>query len=329
MRTFLFALGFFLIGIASPAFAQTDFNVWRTSFYQQALRDGISESTIRKAMPYITYNARVIELDQKQPESTQTFAEYLSKTVTPTRISRARQEYHNRYEVLIAIERTYDVPAEIIIALWAKESDFGRIQGDFNILSSLGTLAYDGRRKSLFESELLAALHYMEQQGIDPKEMVGSWAGAIGQCQFIPTSVLKYAVDGDGDGHIDLRNSLPDVFASIANYLHTNGWEYEVGVAQAVVLPANIPPGMAQQKLEKPVTEWHALGVVRPSGADLYLSGVPATLLQPDGEGSQAYLAYNNYKVLMRWNRSTYFALAIANLADQINPTLKAKAKRS
>lgn len=324
MRNFIFAfLALTLFGI-SPAFAQTDFNVWRTSFYQQALRDGISESTIRKAMPFITYNARVIELDQKQPESTQTFSEYLAATVNATRVSRARQEFQNHETSLIAIERTYDVPAEVIIALWAKESDFGRIQGNFNILSALGTLAFDGRRKSLFESELLAALKFMEQEGIEPADMLGSWAGAIGQCQFIPSSVLRYAVDGDGDGHIDLRSSLPDVFASIANYLHKNGWEYQVGIAQPVVLPANFNPQLAQQKLEKPVTEWHALGVVRPSGAELYLSGAPATLLQPDGEGSQAYLAYGNYKVLMRWNRSTYFALAIADLAGRINPKLKA-----
>ncbi|HCM83597.1 MAG TPA: lytic murein transglycosylase [Rhodospirillaceae bacterium] len=328
MRNFLFFLSVFVMLISPPAFAQQDdFNVWRTSFYQQALRDGISEATIRKAMPYITYNGRVIELDQKQPESTQTYAQYLAATVTAGRVSRARQEFQNNYENLIAIERVYNVPAEIIIALWAKESDFGRIQGNFNILSSLGTLAYDGRRKSLFESELLAALRFMEQENIDPKEMLGSWAGAMGQCQFIPTSVLKYAVDGNADGQIDLRNSLPDVFASIANYLSKNGWEYGVGVAQEVNLPANFNPIMAQQKLEKPVTEWHALGVVRPTGADLYLSGAPATLLQPDGEGSQAYLAYSNYRVLMRWNRSTYFALAIAKLADQINPKFKAPRK--
>lgn len=318
--TFLFICLF-----TAPAFAQTDFNVWRTSFYQQALRSGISEATIRKAMPYITYNPKVIELDQQQPETTQSYAQYLSATVTPARLAKAKQEFQNRYENLVAIERVYNVPAEIIIALWAKESDFGRIQGNFNILSSLGTLAYDGRRKSLFEAELLAALEFMEKQNIDPKDMLGSWAGAIGQCQFIPSSVLKYAVDGDGDGHIDLRNSTPDVFASIANYLSKNGWEYQIGVAQPVSLPPNFPDQFVQQKLEKPVTEWHALGVARPSGADLYLNGAPAVLLQPDGKGSQAYLAYDNYKVLMRWNRSTYFALAIANLADQINPKLKAK----
>jgi len=318
----VFILACFLLPAA--ALAQDGFAAWRQGFLQQAARDGISEETLQRMIPYLVYDPKVIELDQKQPEKIETLKDYLAQIVTEERIERGRQELQDHADLLNQIEKKYDVPAEVIVALWAIESNFGERQGNFNTFSALATLAYDGRRKEFFEGELLAAVHLAENMNIPLDTFMGSWAGAMGQCQFMPSSLLKYGQDADGDGKIDIWNSPADVFASMANYLSQNGWDLDSGIAQAVTLPQEFNPENITEKLEKPVSEWHAMGVVRPSGAELYLSGAPAMVLQPDGPGSQAYLVYGNYKVLMRWNRSAYFALAVSQLADKINPKLKA-----
>jgi len=303
----------------SDARAQRDFANWRAEYLARAAGQGISVDTIAHAKPFLTFNEKIIRLDQKQPEVTQTFAQYLAATVTPARITRAREEYVNNAPLLHRLEQQYGVPGQVIIALWAKESDFGRIQGNYNILSSLATLAYDGRRQEFFESELTNALR-MVDHGIAPDDLTGSWAGAMGQCQFMPSSYLKYAVDGDGDGQADIWSSTPDTLASIANYLHQNGWNAGLPVATQATIPQDFNPEWIQKKLELPASDWQSRGVVQPSGLDPNLMGATTTVVQPDGAGSQAYLAYDNYRVLMRWNRSSYFVLSVATLAGQINP---------
>ncbi len=322
MATFCFLICFVL-----PAYAQdmdgAGFNTWKANFLSTARHEGISESTLRAAEAYITFDPRVITLDQKQPEKTQTFADYLTNTVNGERVQRARQEYRDNQELLKQLEDKYQVQGEVLVAIWGLESNFGDRPGNYNTITSLATLAYEGRRRDLFEAELLHALEVTQTYGLKPSELTGSWAGAMGQCQFMPSSLIKYGADGDGDGRVDIWHSQADSLASIANYLHENGWDFSLGISQKVRIPADLDEDLAKEKLAKPLTEWHALGVVQPTGAALYLSGAPARLVLPDGMGGQAFLAYDNFEVLMQWNRSTYFALAVADLAQRINPKLK------
>lgn len=298
--------------------AESGFAAWRTEYLERAAAAGISQQTLAAAEPYMRYNGKVITLDQKQPETTQTFEQYLSSTVTPARIQRAREEYQNNYTILNNISQKTGVPAEVIVALWAKESNFGERQGSFNIIAALSTLAYDGRRAAFFESELTNALKLADQYGIAPEELTGSWAGAMGQCQFMPSSYLKYAADGDGDGRADIWHNRADVFASIANYLRQNGWQPGAGIANQItdagLMSKELIPGNEQKNLAFRTNGWQSKGTVQPTGAD---SGMT---VQPDGPGGQTYLVDSNYRVLMRWNRSAYFVLAVADLARQINP---------
>lgn len=293
---------------------QTDeaaFDAWRTGYLARAQAAGIPVETLRLAGAFLQYNEKTITLDRKQPEKTQKFSEYLARTVTPSRIARARAAYADNRAALQRAEAEYGVPAHVIVALWAMESDLGKHQGNFNILSALATLAYEGRRRAFFESELTAALQ-MVASGIPPASLTGSWAGAMGMCQFMPSSYLKFAVDANGDGRADIWKSADDTFHSIANYLRSNGWQSGEEIAR------EFNPENEQNLVENNAPLWHHRPVVQPTGAVPAPGNAP--LMQPDGPGGQTFLAYDNARVLMRWNRSTYFVLAIAELARQINP---------
>lgn len=318
-----FAILFFLLVLALPAFAQDSFAEWKANFLTLARKSGISEQTIKSSESLMVEDPKVVEIDGRQPEKTQTYAEYIGKVITDRRVRRARAAYRAYGELLNKIEAEFSVPAEVVVAIWTLESEQGDRQGNFKTITSLSTLAYEGRRREMFESELMAALKVVEDYQIKPAELQGSWAGAMGQTQFMPSSLLKYGVNYDGLGRVDIWNSVPDSLASIANYLQENGWDKSVGISQNVRIPEDLDLAAAKEKLAKPVSEWHTLGVARPTGAALYLSGAPATLVLPDGEGGQAFLAYDNFGVLLRWNRSTYFALSVADLAGRINPKLK------
>jgi len=305
---------------SDAAQVQKSFANWRADYLVRAAQAGISAETLSRAKPFLTYSEKVVRLDQKQPEKVQTFAEYLAATVTSARIAKARQAYADHRDLLMQLTQTYGVPGDIIVALWAKESDFGRVQGNDNILSSLATLAYDGRRRAFFEGELTNALR-MADRGIDPKNLTGSWAGAMGQCQFMPSSYLKYAVDGDGDGRADIWHNDADALASIANYLRQNGWNANLPVAETTTIPQDFDIKLITNKVEMTTQQWYQMNVVGQNGTDdpAVLSAI-TTVVQPDGPGAQAYLAYDNYRVLMRWNRSSYFVLSVATLASEINP---------
>jgi len=305
---------------SDAAQVQKSFANWRTDYLARAEQAGISTETITHAKPFLIYNEKIVRLDQKQPEKVQTFVEYLAATVTPARIAKARQAYADHRDLLIQLTNTYGVPGDIIIALWAKESDFGRVQGNYNILSSLATLAYDGRRREFFEGELTNALR-MADRGIDPQSLTGSWAGAMGQCQFMPSSYLKYAADGDGDGRADIWHSDADALASIANYLHQNGWKNDLPVAEVANIPQDFDAKWIADKVEMTVQQWYQMNIVGENGTDdPAVLSANVTVVQPTCPGTQAYLAYDNYRVLMRWNRSSYFVLSVATLASQINP---------
>lgn len=309
----------FLLLSPLEAQAKQTFDAWLSDFKTKAAKQGISESTLVTALSNISPNDRVVELDRNQPSSKWTFAEYKEKIVNPTRIKKGRELYKKHYNTLKKIEAEYGVPAEVIVALWGIESNFGQNTGGFDVIRSLATLAWDGRREKLFTDELINALKIIDAGHVTRTNMKGSWAGALGQCQFMPSSFNRLARDGDGDGKKDIWGTEADVFASAANYLSKSGWKYGYRWGREVVIPKNFSANLEGLKVKKPLSYWQKIGVRLPNGENLpQAQGVTASLVAPDGLGGPAYLAYDNYRVIMKWNRSTYFATSVGLIADQI-----------
>ena len=296
-----------------------DFDTWLDKLKTEAKRQGISQKTIDNSLIGIKPIRRVIELDRKQPEFTLTFAEYLKRVVSDRRIRIGKSKLKEHEELLKEISLKYGVQSRYIVALWGIETDFGRITGGFPVISSLATLAYDGRRSKFFRKELLLALKIVDGGHILAKDMVGSWAGAMGQNQFMPSSFHAYAVDYDKDGSKDIWKTLPDIFASIANYLSKSGWQADQTWGRPVSLPENFSRKFLGRKLKKPLGEWQQLGVRKLSGQDLPKRNLLSSIIRPEkGQIGPAFLIYNNYEVILKWNRSNYFATAVGTLSDKI-----------
>ena len=320
MRATLFRLLFAFAVLASgPGHAaDTDFPTWLSQFRTEALGRGIKADTFDRSFAGVALIPRVIELDRRQPESTLTFDQYIERVINDRRVETGRQMLVTHKELLDQVSAKFKVQPRFIVALWGIETDFGRITGDFPIFSALATLAYDGRRAAFFRGELMNALRMVDRGLAEPQRMRGSWAGAMGQSQFMPSSFLAYAIDNDGDGKPDLWGSLPDVFASIANYLSKSGWKGDQTWGRRVRLPPGIDPSQFDLKVEKVVADWAAMGVRAADGGDLPGREQIASIIQPGGAQGPAYLAYTNYKTIMRWNRSLYFATAVGQLADRV-----------
>src|SRR3954447_4186011 len=227
------------LGGGMAAAAESDFNQFLAGVRRDAIARGIRPATIEAAFQQISFLPRVVELDRKQPEHKMTFAEYFQKVVTQDRIAEARQRLAENWGVLQQVGQRYRVQPRFVVTLWGVESNFGRMMGTFNVPSALATLAYDGRRGAMFRGELLAALKILDQGNVAPAQMVGSWAGAMGQCQFMPTTFLSYAVDFNGDGRRDIWNSTPDVLGSIGNFVSRLGWRGDESWGQVVVVPGD------------------------------------------------------------------------------------------
>jgi membrane-bound lytic murein transglycosylase B len=298
--------------------AELDFPTWLRQFRAEALERGIRAETLDRSLAGIQPIPRVIELDRRQPETTLTFDQYIERVINDRRVDTGRQMLVTHKDLLDRVSARFKVQPRFIVALWAIETDFGRITGDFPIIAALATLAHDGRRSAFFRGELLNALRMVDRGLADPQRMRGSWAGAMGQSQFMPSSFLSYAIDYDGDGRPDLWGSLPDVFASIANYLSKSGWQGDQTWGRQVRVPASLDRTQFDLKVEKPVSEWAGLGVRRTDGGELPSRDLPASIVQPGGAQGPSYLVYANYKTIMRWNRSLYFATAVGQLADRI-----------
>jgi membrane-bound lytic murein transglycosylase B len=308
-----------LAWLAQPALADTQsFAAWLDGLRQDALAQGISVATLDAALTGLAPIPRVIELDRHQPEGRFTFQEYNQRVLSASRIERGRQLYREHRSLLDRVARDYGVPASVIVAIWGVESTYGTSHGEFPVIGALATLAYDGRRASFFRTELLRALKIVDHGDVTAERMTGSWAGAMGQSQFMPSSYYAYAVDYDHDGRRDIWTSLSDVFASIANYLAKAGWNARYTWGRQVRLPATIDGDLEGLQLRRPLPEWQALGVRRSNGADLPRANLSASLLSTDDGQGPAYLVYDNFRALMAWNRSTYFALTVGELADLI-----------
>lgn len=291
------------------------FGMWMLEFRQQALAAGISQPILDQAFTGFEPISRIIELDRAQPESTKTLSQYLETAVSSSRVDQGQAMYNKHKVLLEKIGEKYGVHPRFIVALWGIETNYGQNTGGFSVPRALATLAYDGRRSDFFRDELLKSLQIIQESHISYPLMKGSWAGAMGQCQFMPSSFFKFAVDYDGDGHKNIWTSLPDVFASIANYLSQSGWDKDGTWGRRIRLPAG---HTFADKDKKPLVAWKAAGLKSFDGSALPDAPINATLQMPSGEAEGAYLSYANYEVLLKWNRSRYFATAVGTLSDRI-----------
>lgn len=299
--------------------AAAEFETWLQELRAEALGRGITAATLDGALNGISLIPRVVELDRKQPEFTLTYTQYRDRVVPRSRIQKGRRKLAENRALLQEIGAKIGVQPRFIVALWGIETDFGRVTGGFKVIPALATLAFDGRRSAYFRKELHNALRIINDGHITAKAMVGSWAGAMGQCQFMPSSFLAHAIDYNGDGRRDIWTTREDVFASAANYLAKSGWRADQTWGREVKLPANFDPAMASLKIKKPIGGWQALGVRRADGADLPERQLAASIVLPEkGKMTPAYMVYSNYRTTLKWNRSTYFALAVGLLSDGI-----------
>lgn len=301
---------------AAPA---EDFATWLQGVRRAALAQGISRATLDRALAGLEPIPHILELDRRQPELTLTFAEYIARVVTPQRKAAARQRFDQNRPLLEAVGRRYGVQPRFIVALWGIETDFGQVTGRYPVIAALATLAYEGRRAAFFRGELMNALLIVERDHIDPATMLGSWAGAMGQSQFMPSSFLRFAVSYDGRGAPDIWHRAADVFASIANYLARSGWRDDETWGRQVLLPQGFDTALAGLALRRPLAAWARLGVRRLDGGPLpQRAGLAASVVLPDGTPQPALLVYDNFRTLLLWNRSDFFATAVGFLADSL-----------
>jgi len=298
---------------------ELDFQIWLTGFKKHALESGISQQTLKSAFRNVHLNHKVLESDRRQPEFTSTFFEYFNRAVSQSRVIKGTQN-HKKYKALLDdVTRKYGIPSRVITSFWGMETNYGRFTGSIPIIESLATLSYDPRRSEFFSKQLLNALQIIDQGHVQPKQMKGSWAGAMGQVQFMPSNYLKYSVDGDGDGKINLWDSLPDAFHSAGNFLQQLGWKTGETWGREVSLPKNFNYALADGKTTRKLHQWAALGIKQANGSTLPKSDeLLAKLILPSDYRGPAFLVYPNFQVIKRWNNSNNYALAVGSLADRI-----------
>ena len=320
--SFLFCL--LIAGTAQATADNGDFASWVQDLRAEARQKGISDDVLDQALNGIAPLPRVIELDRSQPEFKLTFEEYLGKVVSPTRKRVAAEKLNEHNKLLTEIAAKYGVQKRFLVTFWGVETSFGRYLGSFNVPQALVTLAYDGRRSAYFRKELFNALTILEEGHISAAAMKGSWAGAMGQSQFMPSSFVNYAVDWDGDGKRDIWATKADVFASSANYLAKAGWRDDITWGRAVALPSDgkingkAAPALAEAKTKMLLGQWAKAGVKSVDGSALPKRPLQARLVMPAGDAGSAYLVYSNFDSILAWNRSNYYALAIGILSDTL-----------
>ena len=314
-----------LVTLSLPSHAQdTDmetqaaFASYVSALKSEAESKGINAEVIASAFADIRFRPTVVKSDKNQPERKITLDSYLKTRVPDWKVNQAVSLYQENKSLLDNIAKQYGVQARFIVALWGNESNFGKIQGNYSVLSALASLAFEGRREKLFKDNFFAALRILDEGHANVSAFKGSWAGAMGQTQFMPLSFLNYAVDYDGDGKKDIWNTKADVFASIANYLSSEGWSDAGTWGRQVKLTQPVPVSGLSKANMKPLSFWHNHGVKRFDGRDLPKVDVKASLIMPDGEEGRIYLVYDNFHTLMKWNRSSYFGVSVGYLSERI-----------
>jgi len=315
----LFVAAFVCFSV-SPSVAETvSFDVWLKEFRTEAATKGISAVTLNAALTGLKPIPRVIELDRRQPEFTWTFRQYMTKMVNAQRIKTGQRKLLENRKLLNEIGAKYGIQPRYLVAFWGLETDFGRLaKGYFPTVAALATLAFDGRRSQFFRKQLLAALKILDEGHITPARMKGSWAGAMGHFQFIPTTFLAYAQDYDGDGRKDIWNNQADAYASAANFLTKSGWKGDEIWGREVILPKGFDFNLASMKVKKGLKKWQALGLRRVGGGNLPILDMTASVITPAGAKGPAFLIYSNFRTIMVWNRSLFYGLAVGHLADRI-----------
>jgi membrane-bound lytic murein transglycosylase B len=298
--------------------ATQSFEAFLEGVRTEARRAGVSQATLSRALTGIRPNDRVLELDRRQPEFTQTWEQYRDARLSPARIDAGRRAFIDNRATLEAVQARFRVSPRVVVAIWGLETNYGGFTGNFNVVESLATLAWDGRRAAYFRTELIAALKILDGGHVTPDRMRGSWAGAMGHPQFMPSNFDRLAVDMDGDGRRNIWDSRPDALGSIANYLARSGWREEELWGREVVLPPGFDPNDARRENTRPLREWVRLGVQRPDGTALPALDMEAAILLPGGPGGQAFSIYHNFNVIRRYNPSNFYALAVGMLSDRV-----------
>jgi membrane-bound lytic murein transglycosylase B len=307
-------------GPVKPKAAPPDsFALFVAGVRAEAQHNGISKLTLDRAFAGVRVNQRVIELDHHQPEFTFTWDQYRSRIVSQARVAKGRDKYARYRDLLTRVSSRYGVPAGIILGIWGLESDYGAEMGGFNVVEALATLSWEGRRAAFFRSELMDALRILESGDITPAQMVGSYAGAMGQTQFMPDSFLKYAVDFSGTGRRDIWNDFGCVFASTANYLAREGWQAGLPWGQAVVVPQGFDAALSGRANRRQVRDWISLGVRPASGAPLPSADALGAVILPGGAGGEAYLVYHpNFLAIRRYNPSDFYCISVGLIGDLV-----------
>lgn len=310
---------FIMLTCAQPVYADdSGFGECIARMKSQARLEGISDNTVNQVLSKVKRLPRIIELDRRQPEFTQTFANYFTTRINEERVQRGRDLYAKHHVLLNQIQRESGIPAQFLISFWGLETSYGGHFGDWSVLDSLATLACDTRRSTFFTQELLNAMRIVDAGDITAERMIGSWAGAMGHMQFMPSTFLRYAKDVDGDGRRDLWGSIPDAMGSAANFLQQLGWVPGLNWGQEVLLPRSFDYSLAGRDQMLSLEEWTNLGVTTTSGAPLAPSAQKAALIIPSGYQGPAFLVTKNFYIIMRWNRSEFYALSVGHLADRI-----------
>lgn len=293
-----------------------DFSQYIKGFRRRAHANGIGETTLEVAFRSVAYEPRVVAADRHQPEFTLTWEQYRARVVSPSRISDGRALYAANRQLIGRVVQKYGAAAGPIMGIWGLESDYGSATGGYSVISALATLAYDGRRRAYFESELMDALRIIQRGDIDPARMTGSYAGAMGQPQFMPDSFLRYAVDFSGNGKRDIWGNRADVFGSIANYLQSIGWNQAVPWGERVTLPAVFDTANAGRAHRRSLGAWAGLGVSPPAARP---AGTVASVILPGGKGGEAYLVYEpNFGALRDYNPSDFYCISVGLLGDAV-----------
>lgn len=317
MVKFFFVLLLTLISTNALSDEDATFSKWLEELKEEARMQGISTETVADTFEAAKFLPSVVALDRSQPEFITTFSSYINKRVTSKRIAFGRVKIEKHKALLDEIEKQYGVPQTVLVAFWGLETNYGSNKGGYGLPSSLMTLAYEGRRAAFFRSQLIDVMHIIDAGHNDAASMKGSWAGAMGHMQFMPSTFLAYATDANADGRNDIWNSLPDAFSSAANYLSSIGWEKGEPVALEVRLPANFEYYQAQLGFRQSSKAWAGSGIIQADGSPLPIIANAAILL-PQGWQGPAFIVGNNFDVVMKWNRSINYALSVSHLANQL-----------
>jgi membrane-bound lytic murein transglycosylase B len=311
----------FLLSLAPPLLAQessAEFESCLVALGEHARDEGVDTAVVASVLKDTIRLERVIDLDRSQPEFTRTFADYYSPRVTEQRVEQGRTLLAEHRDLLARLQLEYGVPAQYLLAFWGLETNYGTYFGKIRTTDALATLACDQRRSAFFTDEFVAALRIIAAGDIERQNMLGSWAGAVGNMQFLPSVFLRYAVDGDGDGRRDLWNSVPDSMASAAKFLRGLGWRAELRWGREVRLPQEFDYSLSGKEGMRTLAEWVRLGITDAYDGALPSLDIPAAVLVPSGHQGPTFLTYQNFDVIMRWNRSEYYAISVGRLADRI-----------